>query len=131
MARGFEICKGYEQKNINLPKRQTKYAVGYDIEAAEDTFIPSLFKLVKENKESINKPVLVKTGIKAYFEPDEVMYLYNRSSGPSKSPIKNLSIIYNSISLKFCRMRRSLANLEQLMAMPPRALTTCASTLRL
>ena len=98
MARGFEICKGYEQKNINLPKRQTKYAVGYDIEAAEDTFIPSLFKLVKENKESINKPVLVKTGIKAYFEPDEVMYLYNRSSGPSKRGL----VLANSVGVFEC-----------------------------
>ena len=84
MPRGFEICKGYEDKNINLPKRHTKHAVGYDIEAAEDTFIPSLFKLASQKKEIINKPTLVKTGVKAYFEPDEVMYLFNRSSGPSK-----------------------------------------------
>ncbi len=98
MLRGFEICKGYENKNINLPKRQTKHAVGYDIEAAEDTFIPSLFKLVKENKESINKPVLVKTGIKAYFQPDEVMYLFNRSSGPSKRGL----VLANSVGVFEC-----------------------------
>ena len=78
MSRGFEICRGYEDKNINLPSRQTKHAVGYDIEAAEDTFVPSLFKLANEKKETINKPTLVKTGLKAYFEPDEVMYLFNR-----------------------------------------------------
>lgn len=89
MPRGFEICKGYEDKNINLPKRQTKHAVGYDIEAAEDTLIPSLFRLVSEKSDVLNKPTLVKTGIKAYFEPDEVMYLFNRSSGPSKRGLVN------------------------------------------
>ena len=39
--RGFEIAKGWEDKNINLPKRSTKYAAGYDVEAAEDTIIPA------------------------------------------------------------------------------------------
>ena len=98
MPRGFEICKGYEGKNINLPKRQTKHAVGYDIEAAEDTFVPSLFKLANEQKEVINKPILVKTGIKAYFEPDEVMYLFNRSSGPSKRGL----VLANSVGVFEC-----------------------------
>ena len=39
--RGFEIAKGYEDKQINLPIRKTKYSAGYDIEAAEDVVIPS------------------------------------------------------------------------------------------
>ena len=98
MARGFEICKGYEDKNINLPKRQTKHAVGYDIEAAEDTFIPSLFKMVKDKKDILNKPTLVKTGVKAYFEEDEVMYLFNRSSGPSKKGL----VTANSVGVFEC-----------------------------
>ena len=38
-TRGFEIAKGFEDKNINLPVRKTKKAAGYDIEAAEDTVI--------------------------------------------------------------------------------------------
>lgn len=45
--RGFEICKGYENKDIHLPCRQTRNAVGYDIEAAEDTIVPSLFESIK------------------------------------------------------------------------------------
>lgn len=98
MLRGFKICKGYEDKNINLPKRQTKHSVGYDIEAAEDTLIPSLFRLASEKKELINKPTLVKTGIKAYFEPDEVMYLFNRSSGPSKRGV----VLANSVGVFEC-----------------------------
>lgn len=98
MPRGFEICKGYEDKNINLPKRHTKHAVGYDIEAAEDTLIPSLFNQVKENTEVINKPTLIRTGVKAYFEPDEVMYLFNRSSGPSKRGL----VLANSVGVFEC-----------------------------
>lgn len=33
-VRGFEIAKGFEDKEINLPIRKTKYSAGYDIEAA-------------------------------------------------------------------------------------------------
>ena len=98
MSRGFEICKGYENENINLPKRQTAHAVGYDIEAAFDTLIPSLFKMVQNNKELMNKPTLIKTGVKAYFEPNEVMYLFNRSSGPLKRGL----VLSNSVGVFEC-----------------------------
>ena len=43
-VRGFEIAKGFEDKQINLPIRKTKYSAGYDIEAAEDVVIPSFKK---------------------------------------------------------------------------------------
>ena len=43
-VRGFEIAKGFEDKGINLPERKTKYSAGYDIEAAEDTVVPSFKK---------------------------------------------------------------------------------------
>ena len=33
--RGFEIAKGWENKDINLPQRSTKHAAGYDFEAGE------------------------------------------------------------------------------------------------
>ena len=42
--RGFEIAKGFEDRQINLPIRKTKYSAGYDVEAAEDTVIPSFKK---------------------------------------------------------------------------------------
>lgn len=42
--RGFEIAKGFENTEINIPIRKTKYSAGYDIEAAEDTVIPSFKK---------------------------------------------------------------------------------------
>ena len=85
--RGFEIAKGFEDKNINLPIRKTKYSAGYDIEAAEDTVIPSF-------KKGMN-PTLVKTGLKAYMQDDEMLLLYNRSSNPKKKGL----IMANSVGV--------------------------------
>ena len=85
--RGFEIAKGFEDKNINLPERKTKYSAGYDIEAAEDVVIPSFKKG--------QNPTLVKTGLKAYMQDDEVLLLYNRSSNPKKKGL----ILANSVGV--------------------------------
>ena len=85
--RGFEIAKGWEDKEINLPVRKTKYSAGYDVEAAEDTVVPRFKKG--------NKPTLVKTGIKAYMQEDEVLILANRSSNPGKKGL----ILANSIGV--------------------------------
>lgn len=85
--RGFEVAKGFENKGINLPVRKTKMAAGYDVEAAEDVVVPA-FKAGQ-------KPVLIKTGIKAYFPEDEVLYLVNRSSNPKKNGL----VLANSIGV--------------------------------
>ena len=85
--RGFEIAKGFENSNINLPVRSTKNSAGYDVEAAEDCIIPA-FKPGQ-------KPTLVITGIKAYMESDEVLILANRSSNPGKKGL----ILANSIGV--------------------------------
>ena len=85
--RGFEIAKGWEDKDIHLPVRKTKGAAGYDIEAAEDIVVPSF-------KKGMN-PVLIPTGLKAYMEDDEVLYLYNRSSNPKKRGL----ILANSVGV--------------------------------
>ena len=85
--RGFEVAKGFEDKNINLPVRKTKYSAGYDVEAAEDVIIPSFKKGMK--------PTLIKTGIKAYMQDDEVLILANRSSNPGKKGL----ILANSIGV--------------------------------
>ena len=85
--RGFEIAKGFENKGINLPIRKTKYSAGYDVEAAEDTVVPSF-------KKGMN-PTLIKTGIKAYMADDEVLMLYNRSSNPKKKGL----ILANSVGV--------------------------------
>jgi len=76
MKRGFEVVKGYEDKNINLPVRKTKYSAGYDVEAAEDIIIPKYTPGIK--------PTLIPTGLKAYCQDDEFYMLVNRSSGPKK-----------------------------------------------
>ena len=85
--RGFEIAKGFEDKQINLPVRKTKFSAGYDVEAAEDIIIPSFKKGMK--------PTLVKTGIKAYMMEDEVLILANRSSNPGKKGL----VLANSIGV--------------------------------
>lgn len=74
--RGFEIAKGWENKQIKLPKRATEYSAGYDIEAAEDVEIPVFRPGVK--------PTLIPTGLKAYCHPDEFYSVINRSSGARK-----------------------------------------------
>lgn len=75
-TRGFEIAKGWEDKDIHLPKRSTKYSAAYDVEAAEDVTIPVF-------KPGI-KPSLIPTGLKAYCLKDEWYMLVSRSSGPKK-----------------------------------------------
>lgn len=78
--RGFEVAKGFEDKGINLPERKTKCSAAYDIEAAEDVVVPSFKKGMK--------PTLVATGLKAYMQNDEVLYLMAKSSGFPKKGIQ-------------------------------------------
>ena len=85
--RGFEVAKGFENQGINLPVRKTKYSAGYDVEAAEDTVIPSFKPGMK--------PTLIKTGIKAYFPEDEYLMLANKSSNPGKRGL----VMANSIGI--------------------------------
>lgn len=85
--RGFEVAKGFEESNINMPVRKTKYSAGYDIEAAEDTVVPA-FKLGQA-------PTLIKTGIKAYMPKDEYLMLCNRSSNPKKKGL----VLANSVGI--------------------------------
>ena len=106
-TRGFEVCKGYEYKDIILPKRSTKNSVGYDIFACEDVIIPSIWKSVfknlksfcsKSNEKAEILPTKILTGVKAYFLEDEVMIIANRSSGPSKLGL----VMSNSIGIFEC-----------------------------
>lgn len=85
--RGFEIAKGYENQGIKLPERKTKFSAAYDMESAEDIVIPSFKKGMK--------PTLVKTGVKAYMQEDEVLYLYAKSSGFGKKGI----VLSNSVGV--------------------------------
>lgn len=107
--RGFEQVSTF--KEINLPKRATKNAAGYDFEAAEDIVVPSIFKSgigtalkIALNKDEIFmdekmlkqvKPVLVPTGVKAYMGEDEFLQLCNRSS----NPLKNFLLLGNGVGV--------------------------------
>lgn len=86
-VRGFEVAKGFEDKEINLPIRKTKYSAGYDIEAAEDYIIPA-FKPGQA-------PTLIKTGLKSYMQGDEYLMLCNRSSNPKKKGL----VLANSVGI--------------------------------
>ena len=86
-TRGFEVVKGYEDMGVNLPVRKTARSAGYDFEAVEDTLVPSFKKG--------EAPTLIKTGVKAYFKKDEVLYLFNRSSNPKKKGL----ILANSVGV--------------------------------
>lgn len=47
----FEIVSKYADAGLNLPVRKTKASAGYDFQVAEDTIIPSYFKLLRVLKE--------------------------------------------------------------------------------
>lgn len=69
--RGFELISKYKETSL-LPQRATAHAAGYDLKAAETVNIkPGEIKLVP-------------TGLKAYMQENEVLYLYDRSSNPKK-----------------------------------------------
>lgn len=82
-TRGFERVTAYENAGINLPLRSTAHAAGYDFIAAETISLnPGEIKLIP-------------TGIKAYMQPGEVLYLYDRSSNPRKKGL----VLINSVGV--------------------------------
>lgn len=100
--RGFEVVKKYEGKGIELPTRATKGSAGYDVKAAEDTVIPSIWKVLHANEglthlvegrelpegnKSFVNSTLVPTGLKTYMPENEYVLLANRSSNPMKKQL--------------------------------------------
>lgn len=80
--RGFELVSQYEGMDL-LPKRETAHAAGYDLKVAQDmTIEPGAIALVP-------------TGVKAYMQPGEVLYLYDRSSNPRKKGL----VLINSVGV--------------------------------
>ena len=79
--RRFEVVSRCKDMNVKLPKRKTKKSAGYDFFAVEDfTLYP-------------NKLCIVPTGVKAYMEDDEVLYLHIRSSVALKRGVRMLNSI--------------------------------------
>lgn len=81
--RGFEFINKYKNENLELPKRATTHAAGYDLSVAEDMVIKS------------SEIVLVPTGVKAYMQAGEVLYLFDRSSNPRKKGL----VLINSVGV--------------------------------
>lgn len=102
----FEVVGKY--KNVEIPKRSTKNSAGYDLCAAEDIIIPSLWLAVSDFYEMMDNkdislaplnlamvkgllkqlqvsPVLVPTGIKIQLKPNLYLSLSARSSLPLNS----------------------------------------------
>lgn len=80
--RGFELVSSYADEQL-LPKRETAHAAGYDLKAAETVRLePREIKLIP-------------TGIKAYMQENEVLYLYDRSSNPRKKGL----VLINSVGV--------------------------------
>ena len=76
--RKFEVVKRIneystsEEMVVRLPERSTSKSAGYDFFLPENTVCKA------------HEITLVKTGMKAYMEDDDVLLLYNRSSNPKK-----------------------------------------------
>ncbi len=80
--RGFELVSQYSDCQL-LPKRETAQAAGYDLKVAEAMVLePGEIKLVP-------------TGVKAYMQANEVLYLYDRSSNPRKKGL----VLINSVGV--------------------------------
>lgn len=78
--RGFELLTALRDPQL-LPKRATTGAAGYDLHCAEGVILaPGEIKRLK-------------TGVKAYMQPGEVLYVYDRSSNPVKRGIKLINSV--------------------------------------
>lgn len=82
------LSTGYETKHpdFKLPERATKNSCGYDFYNPETVSIDPY------------DIVYVKTGVKAYFQPDEMLILANRSSNPKKKGL----VVINGIGVVEC-----------------------------
>ena len=101
----FEKVSKYVDADIVMPVRKTAQSAGYDMVAAEDYVIPSLWQMVAEakglwpveddefvtmelmakfTKETGFKPTLVSTGMKCKLDPGTWLQLSVRSSSPLK-----------------------------------------------
>ena len=101
----FEKVSKYADADLAMPVRKTSQSAGYDMVAAEDYIIPSVWQMVAEakelwpvaddefvtmelmskfTKETGFKPTLVSTGMKCKLDPGSYLQLSVRSSSPLK-----------------------------------------------
>ena len=114
----FEVVSKYSDAGLSLPIRKTAASAGYDFQVAEDTIIPSYFKLMDKimnathenchtagtftlsdmalvTKDFRAKPTLVPTGIKCEMSDDFYLELSVRSS----CPLKHWLILANGVGI--------------------------------
>ena len=101
----FEVVSKYESAGLAEPVRKTSQSAGYDLAAAEDYVIPSVWNMFEDakrlldvdkdefltldlmakfTKETKIKPTLVSTGMKCKLDPGTFLQLSVRSSSPLK-----------------------------------------------
>ena len=110
----FEKVSKYNDWDLPMPERKTKYSAGYDFASAEDVVIPSYTHIVETFKNgvatndiiSLNdmakitkglnlKPTLIPTGMKCHMENGQFLELSVRSS----LPLKHWIIMANSVGI--------------------------------
>lgn len=89
-GRGFEKVS-HVPLDFSLPSRSTAHSAGYDFYAPYDISVPSSIGI----NGTLSKPFIVKTGVKAYMEDNEVLMLFNRSSNPGKKGL----VLANSVGI--------------------------------
>ena len=101
----FEKVTKYEKADLAMPVRKTEFSAGYDMVAAEDYIIPSIWPMFEEARKLFEieddefvtmpmmadftkrtgiKPTLVSTGMKCKLNPGTFLQLSVRSSSPLK-----------------------------------------------
>lgn len=103
----FEFVSKYADAGLPLPSRKTADSAGYDLVAAEDIIIPSIYNMIEDvlenlatevkpdeyislenlgdiTKQANYRPTLVSTGVKCKLDPGTYLELSVRSSTPLK-----------------------------------------------
>ena len=114
----FEKVSKYKDQEIEMPCRKTAESAGYDMVAAEDTVVPSIWLLMSDMEKNIvnkieddecisleqiamltkalnAKPTLVSTGMKCKLDPGTFLQLSVRSS----CPLKHWIMMANSVGI--------------------------------
>lgn len=114
----FEFVERFKDAGLELPIRKTEHSAGYDLVAAEDTIIPSMFNMMEEilkniaveiqpneyinletmaelTKQGHFRPTLVSTGVKCELDPGTYLELSVRSS----TPLKHWLILANGVGI--------------------------------
>lgn len=114
----FEVVSKFADADLELPVRKTEFSAGYDLVAAEDVVVPSMFNMMDELMKNITfeiapneylnmetmaeltkqgrfRPILVSTGMKCKLAPGTYLELSVRSS----TPLKHWLVLANGVGV--------------------------------